>query len=132
MKHPTEWRIFIERKKGLLEMYIDSIIAGDIKNLIIKEDMIMLEMLKNKKESVIAELNELELVDLNALVEEELNKVREEIKARVVAEHESKVKFINVKIEALDELIAEEEAKELEALANNEEVVDENIENIGG
>ena len=92
----------------------------------------MLEMLKNKKESVIAELNELELVDLNALVEEELNKVREEIKARVVAEHESKVKFINVKIEALDELIAEEEAKELEALANNEEVVDENIENIGG
>ena len=92
----------------------------------------MLEMLKNKKESVIAELNELELADLNALVEEELNKVREEIEARVVAEHESKVKFINVKIEALDELIAEEEAKALEALANNEEVVDENIENIGG
>ena len=90
----------------------------------------MLEKLKEKKESVIAELNELKFIDLNVIVEEELNKVRKEIEARVVAEHESKVNFINVKIETLDELIAEEEAKALEE--SNKEVVDENIENIGG
>ena len=130
MKHETEWRIFIDRKKSLLEMYIDSVLAGDIKNLTIKEECIMLEKLKEKKESVIAELNELKFIDLNVIVEEELNKVRKEIEARVVAEHESKVNFINVKIETLDELIAEEEAKALEE--SNKEVVDENIENIGG
>lgn len=135
MKVATEWRLIVERQDSLLEKYIDSVWAGDIKNLTIKEVWIMLERLKEQREVYVAEMEELKSTDLEAIKNARFELVKALIAEEVEKELNDKVAAVELKVSHYDFVIAEEEAKaakelEAEIEANNEV---ENInENIGG
>lgn len=134
---PTEWRILYDKGKTVFEEYIDSVVAGDIKNLTIKEEWFMLEKYMAKKEEYVAKLEELKSMNTEELVEAKLLEVKEQIRANVLAEHEAKIKHAEEKVSVIDEIIAEEEASEAAKLsaeieANNDANNNENNEYIGG
>lgn len=119
MKFDTELRLVIDRKETAFERYIDSIIAGDIKKFKIKEEFIMFETLRQE---YVAKLNALENADIEALVEEKVNEVRQQIREEVVAKHNEEVTIAKLQVKAIDELIANEEAKNIstESVENHE------------
>ena len=67
MKFKTELRIIIDRKETLFDKYINRVISGDIKNLTIKEEYIMLEALKIQREEYVAELERLKNTNLEEI-----------------------------------------------------------------
>lgn len=121
MKYKTEWRIFDNRKIGPLEKYISSYLAGNIKNLTIKEEWIMLEQLKEK---YVAALQKIETQDIEVLMNEKLNEVKEQIREQVISKHNDEILVAKLKVQAVEEMIADQ--------AENEEAADENEENMEG
>jgi hypothetical protein len=105
MRFESEYKIIVDRKKSLLEKYIDSCSTGNIENLIIKEEWIMLEQLREK---YVAQLEEMKAQDIEVLVKEELDKVVEQIRAEVVANHEKNIVLAELKVKAVDEMINDE------------------------
>lgn len=79
-----------------------------------------------RKEELLAEKLELENTNLDVLVEEEFDKVREDIRAKVLKEHEAKIEDKEFEIRAIQRLIDKELAKIEEEKSN-----EENIENLG-
>lgn len=135
MRFETELRIFEERKEEIFEKYIDSCIAGNIKNLTIKEDMIMLERLKEQREVYVAELEKVKAVDLEVIKSERFELVKEAIAKEVEKEHEDEIAKAELKIAHYDFVIADEEAKAEAELHAEEEVKAEELsinEVIGG
>lgn len=135
MRFETELRIFEERKEEIFEKYIDSCIAGNIKNLTIKEDMIMLERLKEQREVYVAELEKVKAVDLEVIKSERFELVKEAIAKEVEKEHEDEIAKVELKIAHYDFVIADEEAKAEAELHAEEEVKAEELsinEVIGG
>ncbi len=136
MKVATEWRLIIDRHESLLDKYIDSVMAGNIKNLTIKEEWIMLERLKKQREVYVAELEELKSTDLEAIKNARFELVKELIAKEVEDELNTKLAAVELKISHYDFVITDEEEKakkelEAEIEATNEEQVVEN-ETIGG
>ena len=106
MKNPVDFKIIINKKETLLSKYIGSYLAGDIKNLIIKEEWLMLDRLREKYAQ---KLQEVETQDIEILVEERLNEVKEQIRQEVIAKHNDEILIAKFKVQAIDELIAEQE-----------------------
>ncbi len=136
MRIASEWQLLIERRRSLLEMYIDSVAAEDIKNLTIKEEWIMLERLKEQREVYVAELEELKKTDLEAIKNARFELVKEMIAKEVEDELNAKLAAVELKVSHYDFVIADEEEKakkelEAEIEATNDEQVVEN-ETIGG
>lgn len=78
----------------------------------------MLEELKKQREEYAAEVNFIESEDLSLLIEDEFLKVKEEIAARVTAEHDKKLADAKLKVEHYDFVIANIEKFEKEQLEN--------------
>lgn len=86
----------------------------------------MLENLKEKREVYVAELENLKATtDLNALINERFEAAKATIAEEVEAEFNAKLAEVELKISHYDFVIAEEEAKLAEAVA--EEPTDEII-----
>ena len=135
MRFDTELRIFEERQEDILEKYIDSCIAGNIKNLIIKEDVIMLERLKEQREVYVAELEKVKAIDLELIKAERFELAKDEISRQVEREHQAEIDKAELKIAHYDFVIADEEAKAEAELARAEEEKIEEVsvhEVIGG
>lgn len=127
VRFPTEFRMFVEKKETPLEKGISSFIAGNIKNLTIKEEWIMLENLKEKRDAYIAELENIKATtDLNAIINERFEAVKETIAKEVEDEFNAKLAEVEKKISNYDFVIAELEAESVVA----EEVTDEVNENM--
>lgn len=110
LSEPTELRIYYKRKKTLIDKYIDSLLAGDIKNLTIKEGYIMLEKLKAQREVYLNELETLKSTDIESLKLARLEEVKPEIFKQVEDEHQAKVDNVETKIKHYDFVISELEA----------------------
>lgn len=132
MRIDTECRICIDRKESFLDKYISRVISGDINILVIKEEWIMLERLKEQREFYVSELEALKLADLELVKAEKLELVREQIAQEVEAEHNAKIAEAELKISHYDFVIAEEEAKQVVEEEVEEEVCINENEVIGG
>ena len=106
---PTELRAEYMQRETVFDKYIDSCITSDIKNLIIKEEWFMLEEMREK---YVAKLQELEAQDIEILVQTRLKDEEEKIRQEVVAEHNDKILLAKLKVQAVDEMIADQ-AEEL-------------------
>lgn len=117
MRFETE--ISAEIKDTSFERYIDSVIVGDIKEFKIKEEFIMFD---NLRAEYVEKLHNLENTDIEILVEAKVNEVKQHIREEVVAEHNEKIAIARLQVKAIDELIANEEAKNYSAenVENNE------------
>lgn len=129
MRVLTEYRISA-KKETFIEKYIDSFIAGNIKNLVIKEEWIVLERLKEQRGVYVAELEELRKTDLEAKKRARLEERKAEIFQEVEDEFNKELAAAELKISHYDFVIADEEAKaEAELLQENEiennEIVEE-------
>ena len=71
-------------------------------------------MLEKLREKYATKLQEIESQDIEILVEEKLNEVKEQIRQEVIAEHKDKILIAQFQVKAIDELIEDQE-KELEA-----------------
>lgn len=135
MKIPTELRIFIQEKECLFNKYINSYLAGDIKNLTIKEEYVMLERLKEQREVYCSELEVLKQTDLEVAKNERFNLLKEQVAKEVEAEHDAKLAAVELKIAHYDFVIADEEAKEIAKLnetINDETFTETAVENLEG
>lgn len=104
----TELRVNDNRRETVFDKYIDGFITGDIENLIIKEEWFMLEELREK---YAARLQELEEQDIEVLVRKRVAEVEAEIRAEVVAKHDDEVLLAKLKVQAVDEMIADQSAE---------------------
>lgn len=128
MRFKTELRIMTEQKETAFDRYINRVISGDIKNLTIKEEYIMLEILKEKREAYAAELEQLkQTTDLEAIKNARFELVKETIAKEVEDEFNAKLAAVELKISHYDFVIAEEEEKaaaELTVAEHVEEIVE--------
>ncbi len=122
LKDLTEIRIYYDRKETVFDKYIDSLLAGNIENLTIKEGYIMLERLKNQRGVYAAELEKLKSTDLEAVKNARFELIKEKIAEEVEMEFNEKLTNIKTKIEHYDFVIDELEMKAVE------EIVVENVE----
>lgn len=84
-----------------------------------------IEGFAQRKAELEAEKSILENKDIEIVVNEEFDKIKEEIRAKVLKEHEEKIADKTIEIEAIDRLIAREVAKlEAEQAIVSEEVPD--------
>ena len=109
MRTLSELRMVTNRKETALDKYISSYLAGDIENLIIKEEWIMLDELKEK---YVANLQEIEAQDVEVLVKERLKEEEDKIRQEVIAKHNDEILLAKLKVQAVDEMIADQ-AEEL-------------------
>ena len=109
MRYPVELKIIINKKETMIDKYISSYLAGDIKNLMIKEEWLMLEEMRKKYAE---KLQEIESQDIEILVEEKLNEVKEQIRQEVIAKHNDDILIARFKVQAVEEMIEDQE-KEL-------------------
>lgn len=117
MNYPSELKILINKRETLIDKYISNYLVGDIKKIIIKEEWIMLDELREKYAT---KLQELETQDIEIFVEEKLNEVKEQIRQEVIAKHNDEILIARFKVQAVDEMIADQQ-KEFD----NPEGVDE-------
>lgn len=109
MNFPSEFKILINKKGTLLDKYINSYLAGDIKKLIIKEEWLMLEEMRKKYAE---KLQEIESQDIEILVEEKLNEVKEQIRQEVIAKHNDDILIARFKVQAVEEMITDQEMEQ--------------------
>lgn len=137
---PTELRITSDRSEDDINGIFN---IGDyvvnIKNLTInKEGGIMLE---NEKTFKLEQLNalkgkyedrleEIKAQDITLLVDERLATIREGIENDVASEHEALIVKTEMKLEAINEMIAEVEAIEVEMPTNEEDSTVDNVEEV--
>lgn len=126
IKPLTELRVTIKQRETLIGKYISSHLAGDIKNLTLKEDWFMLEELKMQREEYAAELERLRNSDLEAIKNARFELVKEEIAREVEAEFNEKLAEAELNVKHYDFVIEKMEAKALENL--EQEVQEENME----
>lgn len=108
MKFESELKIIINKKETLIDKYINSFFAGNIKNLTIKEDYIMLERLKERREVYVAELERIKTTtDLEAIKNARFEIVKEQIEREVIDEFNSKLSDVENKIKNYDFVINE-------------------------
>ena len=125
MKYLSELRVYYKPKKNIFERYIDSLMAGDIKNLTIKEEWIMLEKLTLQREEYAAELERLRNADLDAVVNARFELVKAKITEEAIAEHNEKLAEAARNVEHYDFVIeklsavAETEDNSIEAAAED-------------
>lgn len=81
-------------------------------------------MLEQLKEKYVAELQKIEAQDIEILVNEKLNEVKEQIREEVVAKHNDEILVAKLKVQAVEEMIADQ--------AEIEEAAEENDENMEG
>lgn len=86
----------------------------------------MLERLKEQREVYVAELDQLRLTNLEVIIAERFEQVREEIAAQVERELNDKLAAVELKISHYDFVIAEEE----KAIADAEAVAEDVVETI--
>lgn len=127
MKELTELRIMIDQKETIIDKYINRVISGDIKNLTIKEEWIMLEALKIQREEYVAELERLKNTNLEEIKNARFELIREQIALEVEKELADKVTAAELNVAHYDFVITNLEAK-AEAELNTEI----ETENIGG
>lgn len=65
-------------------------------------------MLERLREKYVAQLEEIKAQNIEVLVKEELDKVAEQIRAEVVANHEKDIALAELKVKAVDEMINDE------------------------
>ena len=106
MKIQTELKVVDNRKETILDKYIDNFLAGNIKNIIIKEEWIMLIELREK---YVANLQELESKDIELLVQARLKEEEEKIRQDVVSKHNDEILLAKLKVQAVDEMMADQE-----------------------
>lgn len=116
MKYLSELRVYYKPKKNIFERYIDSLLAGDIKNLTIKEEWIMLEKLTLQREEYAAELERLRNADLDAVVNARFELVKAKIAEEVIAEHDKKLAEAELNVKHYDFVI-----EKLSAVAETED-----------
>ena len=132
MIHQTELRIFVDREKDIygdiinIDDYVVNIknltISKEEKNMLDNEKTLRLEQLNKFKSEYLNKLEEIKSTDVSSLINEKLAKEKENIEKQVVSEHEALIAKTLLKIEAIDEMIAETEAIEVEkTVAVNEE-----------
>lgn len=134
MMFKTELRTFYKLGETPLDKYIDSIVAIDINNLTIKEEDDMLEKLlerieamKVKKEVYVAELENLKATNLDEIINNRFELVKETIAKEVEDEFNVKLAEAELKVAHFDFVIAEDE-KELDQLRTEAEQPVENTE----
>lgn len=135
MRYPTEIREFVEydeTKNYVItnnELVVNIKMSNEIKeeiNMLENEKTFELEQLNLIKAKYEKNLEELKARDINAVIEEEIAKVREEITTDVVAKNENAIQKVEFLLEAIVEKIAEVEAIEVEAPVIDE-VVNEDV-----
>ena len=131
MKFPTELRLILNQYKDTNIDIINGYVVN-IKNLTIykegekmleQEKIFRLEQLNKFKAEKLQKLEELKNVDFEALIEEKVANYRNEIANEIRDEHDFEVSKIQLKIDAIDEMILETEAIEVEVI--EEEPVEE-------
>ena len=78
-------------------------------------------MLEQLKEKYVAQLQEIEAQDIEVLVNEKLNEVKEEIRQEVIAKHNDEILVAKLKVQAVEEMIADQVENEENADNGNEE-----------
>ena len=125
LRELTEFRTTISKKADVLDIYVKNFLNGN-KNLIIKEDWFMLEILKNQRENYVAELELLRQENLDAIKAERFEMLKDQVAAEVEREHNEKMAEVEVKISHYDFVIKMEEEKlAVEVPEATEEVVAE-------
>lgn len=127
MRVKTELRIFVDPEPTILDKYINRVISGDIKNLTIKEEWIMLEALRIQREKYVAELENLKNTNLDEIKNARFEFVKEQIALEVEKELADKVAAAELNVAHYDFVIKNLEAKEEAELAQEIET-----ENLGG
>lgn len=123
MSWPTELRIIVDREIETLDI-INSKYVVNINNLTINKEG--RNMLENEKSFKLEQLNSLKgeyekkleaikAQDVDSLVNERLATVKEDIEKAVVSEYEAEISKTEIKLEVINEMIAEVEAIEVEA-----------------
>ena len=82
-------------------------------------------MLEQLKEKYVAQLQEIEAQDIEVLVNAKLDEVKEEIRQEVIAKHNDEILVAKLKVQAVDEMIADQ-------VENEENADNENEENMEG
>ena len=133
----TEFRRTTDRDISSLDIINLSDYVVNIKNLTIKEGK---KMLENEKTFKLEQLNslkgeyenrleEIKAQDVNSLVNERLATVKAEIESEVFAEHNALIVKTELKLEAINEMIAEVEAVEVEAPVAEVETPIDDVQN---
>lgn len=123
MKFPTEYRIFIDREKEIYKGIINSGYVVNIKKsnrrkeekvMLENEKQIKLEQLNSLKGAYEKKLADIEATDVNSLVNARLAGVEAEIRNEEETKHNEAVAKAKFQLDAIDEMIAEVEAEEVE------------------
>ena len=117
MRVPTELRIVTNEKETAFGKYIDNYLVGDIEKITIKEEWFMLEEMREK---YAAKLQELEAQDIEVLVQARLKEEEDKIRQEVVSKHNDEVLLAKLKVQAVDEMIADQ-AEEVSNEDNTED-----------
>ena len=124
MSWPTELRLIIEREPDNLDIINNEYVVVNIKNLTINkggrkmlenEKSFKLEQLNSLKGEYEKKLEAIKAQDIVSLVNERLATVKEDIEKEIVSKHEAEISKTELKLEAINEMIAEVEAIEVEA-----------------
>lgn len=132
MYFQTELRIFVDREKDIygdiinIDDYVVNIknltISKEGKKMLDNEKTLRLEQLRKFKSEYLNKLEEIRSIDVSSLINEKLAQAKEDIEKQVVSEYEALIAKTLLKIESIDEMIAETEAIEVEeTVAVNEE-----------
>lgn len=111
MRTLSELRIVSNQKQTAFGGFVDKYLDGKTQKLIIKEEWIMLDELKEK---YVAKLQEIEAQDVEVLVQERLKEEEDKIRQEVIAKHNDEILLAKLKVQAVDDMIADQAAELLD------------------
>lgn len=133
MKFTTELRLILNQYKDtdidIINGYVVNIknltIYKEGKKMLEQEKTFRLEQLNSLKSEHEKKLEELKAQDVNSLIDERIAELKADVEAEVKADHEKDIAKAELKLEAINEMIAEVEAIEVEAPVEDEMPIEE-------
>lgn len=136
MRFPTEYRIYVDQRPDIYDIINGECVVNinltnykEVKTMLENEKTFRLEQLNSLKGVYEKKLADLQADNIDAVVKERVAEFEAKTRAELVADNEKAVAKVTFQIEAIDEMIADVEAVEVETESPVDEVENEEVSN---